>query len=446
MKEEFSLTRLSVEFENKEGENKHLLYKKSSRVALSIVLIFLFIQFGLILTNNFSKDLQRKMSKWNAINNMRSDEQQLFGVQKKAEERPRLIVKTTLSGEWQKGFEAWFNTQMIPFRSKLIKLHNQILYTVFFKSYMYSSQIVIGKKRYLYEMGYIDKYHNLRNLYYSKETFNHWVDDLQEISDFFKGRGQQFIYMVTPSKASYQPEYLPICDRCDLSNTRPDYHGFTSTLKKRGFKFVDTSESILNSKKEFKEFMFPKGGIHWTSLGGAFATRELMKEISLRHPLPPFQFTYRLNQKPTRGIDMDLAQLLNLLSKPKHYLVPEVFFKEHQRKSKKPIKIAIISGSFMFEVANMLARTKLFDQIDFYFYWTVEHYRNTPRTTANADSIIGKFMPFDTLGIHPNNPKMYDDIFSADVVILEENESNLRSEHFKALKKKVIEFQKKDRI
>ena len=413
MKEEVSLIGLESSFQNPDSElNKALFYRKLSRGALLAMAIFLLIQFGLILVNEFSKGLQKKMTHWNAVTGLRNDEN-LFGVQEnKVKKRPEWTFRTMLSGEWQKQFEQWFNTKMIPFRSTLIKLHNQFFYTVFLKSYMYSGGIVVGKQRYLYEMQYITKYYNVAHGKYTQETFNTWADELQTLADFFRQRGQQFIYIITPSKASYQPEYLPVCRRCDPSNTRPDYYGFTNTLKKRGFKFIDASQMVLDAKKDFEPFMFPKGGIHWTSLAGAFATRNLIKEIATKYPVPELQFTYRLDQKP-REIDMDLAGLLNVFARPRHYLVPEVVIKPMPRKTKQPLKVAIVSGSFMFEVAGILAKTKLFDQIDFYFYWKVEHYRNTPKTELEADSIIGTLMPFEALrNVNLDDPRAHDDILS----------------------------------
>lgn len=438
MKEEISLTELGAPFQNPPAPvDKALFYKKLSRGALLMMAIFLLIQFTLIVIQDFNKGLQKKMEHWNAVAGVTNDEN-LFGVQThRFKRKPAWTFKEMWTGEWQKKFEEWFNKKMIPFRSTLIKLHNQIYYTIFFKSYMYSSGIVIGKNRYLYEKLYMDKYYNVTHAVYTQEKFDKWANDLQTLANFFRQRGQHFIYVVTPSKASFQPEHLPACHRCDPTNTRPDYHGFVATLNKRGFKFINASESTFDVKKELAPFMFPKGGTHWTSLAGAFATRDIMKEMSVKYPLPELQFTYRLDQKP-REIDMDLAGLLNLFARPRRYIVPEITIKPMRKKSQKPIKVAIVSGSFMFEVASVMAKTELFDQIDFFFYWKIDHYRNRADTKLKLDPVVGSVMPFESLGIKEDGPGAYDDILKADVVILEENETNMSSPHFRALSEKML--------
>ncbi len=420
--------------------SKVLFYKKLARQSLIAILAFLLLQFSLIFLKDLTENLQKKLIKGYAERSLRNTVD-LFGRQE-AVEKPIWSRSAFFSGSWQKAFDQWFNAHIVPLKPKIIKLGNHIYYALFSKSYMQSGNIIIGKHRYLYELSSVEKYYNLQRQSYDQATLDRWADDLQALSNFFHQRGQTFIYMITPSKASYYPEHLPTCQRCGKIPPRPDYQGLTATLKKRRINFLDASDLILSARTTYEPYLFPKGGFHWTQLSSALAARELMKHISTQHPLPELKFTYRAKPK-AEGEDADGARLLNLISTPKSYPTPEVFIQPLTPITSKPLKIAIISGSFMFSVANILVETQLFHQIDFFFYWQVDHYRYRSDKQVKPTVLIQKFMPaFESLGIQPKTPHAYDDILNADVVILEENEPILRSNHFKAFFKKYLEPRK----
>jgi hypothetical protein len=322
-----------------------------------------------------------------------------------------------LNKDWQKKFEDWLNFQ-IPYRPELIRSHNQIYYSLFSKSYMNDSRIIVGKKKYLYEIGYITRYCNSDHKIYTQQQFNEWVSKLQALNDFFQKRGQKFIYIFSPSKAGYFPEYFPTLYQCTGSH-RPDYYMAQHVLKTAAFPYINATQVLSQNKSKYGDLLFPRGGIHWTLLGAALIIPDILKKIGSTD-LPRLQLSYTTDFKP-QGTDKDLLDLLNILS-TQNYIVPTVsFVKSPVKHLKKRLKVALIGGSFLGQIIQLFSQEKLFAQMDYYVYLTWRH-------MYMADGTIPLNTTFGLQeDVDLNNPKTYQDILNADVVIFEENEDSFQN-------------------
>jgi hypothetical protein len=318
---------------------------------------------------------------------------------------PQWSFKDTMNTAWQKQFESWVN-ERIPIRKFFIKAHNQILHSVFSKSYMYNGTVIVGKDNYLYENSYVAEYCNPNNKTASSQKFDQWATNLQLLADFFEKRGQKFVYLISPSKAAHYPEYIPDNYRCHQDALRPNYYKAIAKLKNVNFVYFDASDFLLQSKAHYADLLFPRGGIHWTNLAVALSLNEIFKN-------KPIDFSYTVAQR-AGGFDVDLLKLENLLLPNTRFKVPEVSLKTPDASSGQ--KLSIIGGSFCHQIAQMLAKVKAFDQIDHHYYYSLSHFRyNSPEDVQDKP---------------PQRAEMtFDDILSADVVILEENESNLDSNY-----------------
>ncbi|MFA5960173.1 MAG: hypothetical protein WC785_06620 [Tatlockia sp.] len=335
-------------------------------------------------------------------------------------QRPSFSVDKFLNGTLQKEYEYWFNENN-PLRSTLVKFNNQFYYSLFTKSLMYDSNLIIGKKNFIYEKVYIDQYVNLNKTDYSVQQFEKWAQDLKAISDHFAKQGKLFIYLITPSKVAFYPEYLPSSYQKRINNPRPDYYLKIEALKKSGVAYFDASNYIVNAKaKAYGELLFTQGGTHWTMLSAALTTRKMLKIISklTNVELSPLKFTYSEAFKP-QFVDKDLLELCKLLFPNLKYRVPQITFEESENNS--PLKLAIIGGSFTHFFRTLFAETKHFSQVDHFYYLILNHYQ------VSKDGSV-KEVP-----IHQEDSHSYKTIFAADVVILEENELLPYSNHMKEL-------------
>ncbi len=359
-----------------------------------IMMIFLVLPINLFLLMQMTSKISFKQA----------DSPQLVTMQA----RPTLALGKFLDGSFQKDYETWVNDHN-PLKSMFTNFNNQFYYSLFSKSLMADSSIVIGKKGYLYEKDYIIQYVNANKIPFTQEKTEKWAANLQELADFFTHRGQQFIYVITPSKAAYYPEYIPNEYTKVVTNARPGYFLKIEALKKIHVPYFDASEYILSKKeKSYGNLLFIRGGTHWTMLGAAFTTKKILALISqqTKKLLPPLSFSYTLSTNP-HGVDMDLLYLCKLLFPPRHYAVPHVSFKALENPV--PLKVAIVGGSFTNFFVKLFIEANYFSQIDHYYYLILNHYRHSKEGITLLPMIR-------------NDPASYQAILEADIVILEENE------------------------
>lgn len=335
---------------------------------------------------------------------------------------PRWSWESLIAGKFQRPFENWLNTEL-PFRANMVRGFNQVYYNLFSKSYV--NRMIIGKTGQLYQTPYIDNYCNLKQLKYSRPEFKQWVDELRELSEFFTQRGQHFVYLITPSKAAYFPEYIPTQFACPLTGSvRPGYLLATEMLRDAGIPYVDGSKIVLNAKGKFPVDLFPRGGIHWNMLGAALASRELFREISgnLNQPLPKLRFSYVVDNNP-KDTDTDLLMLANLWRPNRNYPVPHIKIENVKQGIQQKPTIAIVGGSFSLQVRRVMIESGFFSKIDYFNYFKIFHFTYPESVRPSVDE---------------NNPETYRELLEADVVLLEENEQNLRSEYMKLLRGKIL--------
>lgn len=355
---------------------------------------------------------------------------------------PQLNWQTFFTGRFQKQVEPWLNDRL-PLRPPVVRATNQLYYSAFSKSYMYQDTIVVGKREQLYEMGYLAKYcSDTRQIARPNDSgkwtkmvlspatsrdFDLWIRDLKEIAAFFEKRGQTFVYLMTPSKAAYYPEDIPQEFRCASVETRRDYHLAIAALQKSGLNYIDGSKAVLNAKGTYPAEMFPHTGTHWTLHAAALVSRKLIAKISQvgGHSLPLPQFSYEIEKQIPTGSDVDLLNLLNLWQPVQAVPVSTLTFREI---SKPTTRLAVVGGSFVGQIMQALERSGTFCQMDHYYYLKLDHLRYSP--VKYPDGRGCQVMP------DPLNP--YRELLSAQTVVVEENEANLRSRHVELLKETLL--------
>ncbi len=399
------------------------IFKRLDYLPIAFIFLILWLPLGLTI---FTLTGKREKS-W--IKSLEGPS--LMGVQAKTGVKAIFTWQNLMSGSFQKQAEDWINMR-IPLRTLAIRATNQFYYSAFAKSYMQNKQIVIGKSGYMYEASYISKYCSdvgtetwkVRQPTASGREVEKWITDLREVSNFFHQRGQAFIYLITPSKAAYFPEKIPQRFTCSPAIPRLEYQMAIAALRDSGLTYVDGSKIVMDGKGKYPVDLFPRGGSHWNLLGATLVTRELLAKISQvsGQTLRPLEFSYIVEPQP-QGSDMELLSLANLWGSASddRYPVPKMSFKKSARS---PVRLAIVGSSFMYKIIEVLDNAGTFCKIDYYYYFETRHER------------------FPTVGGCPvkgvEQPDSHQELLSAPVVILEENEANLRSHHLELLRKVIV--------
>jgi hypothetical protein len=181
-----------------------------------------------------------------------------------------------------------------------------------------------------------------------------------------------------------------------------------------GIEMVDAATLTHGLKGRYEVDLFPTGGVHWNQLGVAHAADALLAEINRaagRPIAPRLSWTYEITDRPT-GTDTDLIDVVNVLFARPRYPVPKLTIAATKPCSEWPasrLKVALIGGSFVHDVARMLIAEGCLHGLYSYNYLVGgvrggEGYERVKERTT------------------PEEIRLLRD---ADIVILEENEAGL---------------------
>jgi hypothetical protein len=142
--------------------------------------------------------------------------------------------------------------------------------------------VLIGKSGYLYESGYIDEYMGYGEPYVSvtDEGLQETVDKLEYIQKELEKRGITMLYVISSSKASAYPDYIPEY----YKNSHTAKPGYVRPIERLRPMLEASDINYLDSTKYYEEIgllvTFPKTGIHWNALASFESTAKLIRMYS----------------------------------------------------------------------------------------------------------------------------------------------------------------------
>lgn len=304
-------------------------------------------------------------------------------------------------------------TNQLSLRSLFIRLNNQIYYSFFKKSYLDDHRMVIGKSEQFFEIEYINSYCNRSGR--TEEMLIAWADRLKKLNDYFAKKGKVFIYLITPSKAEYSPEFIPNRFHCQKGNVSHHVMKMRQLLTERQVNFIDGTQLMEQGRMKYGVDMFPRGGIHWNTLGATLVANAIIDHLNKQGKnLDAISFDYQMTKDP-QGQDRDLVWLLNLLKPDDRYPVPVLKYAKKDDNSSQ--KLCFIGGSFLEKLIDVFRENKTFSHIVDYRYFKlgqidVDHDKKPVEVATNLDS-----------------KTLLDPLYESDIVILEENAALTVSGH-----------------
>ena len=281
--------------------------------------------------------------------------------------KPQFSWAGFADGSFQTAYANWFN-QRFALRDLFIRLNNQLYYSVFDKSYM--GDVLIGKQRQLYGRGYVDEYCGIR-LPLPEPEQQELVRRMASVQQLLQQRGITFVVLVTPSKPDVVPQDLPD-DYCNGRTRHPrNYDRMLPLMQAAGIQVVDTQQLILQQQRAGEWPLFPRGGLHWNSLGASGAVNALLERIAQLRGLPAGGLQLQsvtLGDRPI-GEDKDLASVLNLWRPDDRYPIPLPQFAVGQPDAVKPLSMFMVGGSFSWLPLELIAQHRLLDLVNFHFYY-----------------------------------------------------------------------------
>ena len=329
-------------------------------------------------------------------------------------------LKAFLSGQTQHAVSNHLG-RASPLFPMSVRLKNQFLYSFFGVSG--AANVAIGRDGDLISSEYIKEF-CARGAPPPQDKLDAWAGDIGEIGATTAALGKSFVYLISPSKAAYEPSWFPPGVRCPaLSNPEAaeKLAPYTAALAARGVPFIDAQALLRKERAHYPIDLFPKGGIHWNLLGSALAMREITQKWAAQpagSPIGDFQFDWR-ERDVAVGPDKDLVELLNLFWSPVRYPTASIERRGPAQACAKSPRLLLVGSSFLRELIVVASQAPCPPAIDYWFYVQAEGRSELARFITKPGEIgNGERIPADP-------GQLAQSIVEADAILLEEIALNL---------------------
>lgn len=325
-----------------------------------------------------------------------------------AAELPALSKRGLLDGTVQENLGTYY-AENLPGRGLMIKLRNQMIYSLYHKSP--NKNIVIGKNGTLFEKEYVLKYEKVyppATPEYTKDL----CDKLTILRDKLEAHGKELYIFITPTKVRYYEEDIP--DIYHVATTfahkTGNYEIFKQTLEDYDLKVFDSIPFVDEYAKTAKLPLFYKTGTHWSWVTGmevACGLNQFLDENS-RFDFPAATVEYEPIDAPVHP-DADIFNTLNIFTKPyDSYYSAELVTKELPLPEPRP-NLFCRGGSFMGQTIRYL--------IDYDRFQSDTYIQNT-MVQRNHFTTTDTFSDYSEIDLAK-------ELSLADMVILEVNEAHI---------------------
>ena len=209
----------------------------------------------------------------------------------------------------------WENS--FPGKKVLLKVRNQILYSVFNVSP--NTNVVIGKDKFLFEPAYI----LFETQVYppsSEEYFEDLGSNLNKLNAILESYGKELYVYITPSKAHFCYDSIPnLYMSLDKENeySYTNYSKLLETLNKNNINYYDSIRFITENPDALSAPLFYATGIHWSNPWSELNAANLLKYIDSKskYDLSTVNVEEYKCDEPVYPAT-DLYSSLNLIAKP----------------------------------------------------------------------------------------------------------------------------------
>lgn len=227
--------------------------------------------------------------------------------------RPEFSWDGLRANVYQPALEKYVEGQL-GFRNLLVRLHNQLLFSGF--GITQSPDILLGKNGVLFMPTYLRAY--LGQDVMRPEDVRCQVLRLKMLQHDLAQHGINFLFVLAPSKARFEPENLPP-HQPPLATT--NYELFTHQMQADSVPFLDCVKLFAAWKRTTPYPLYPRGGTHWSGYAATLVADTLLQRLEasghyqLRDCRAVGRPTIVRTSDSLRGTDNDLNQTLNLLFK-----------------------------------------------------------------------------------------------------------------------------------
>lgn len=273
-------------------------------------------------------------------------------------------------GKFQEDYAAWEN-QHFGFHNGLIRLHNQLGYSMY--RVAYANGVTSGKEDYLYDVKYINAYTGKDFL--GEANIRDRLHKARMVQDSLAAKGITLLLVFAPGKASFFPEYLPAGTEKIVGPT--NYEWYKKLAKEDGLNYIDFRAWFEAQKPVSKYPLFPKCGIHWSSYGALLACDSVAGKLAqLRgRPIPRIRIQKITMRDSLGDADFDIGRGMNLLFGPP---APPMAYPQYTFDApdgKEMPRLLTVGDSYFWTMPAIEIQDNMFKKVDF-LYYNREYYPN----------------------------------------------------------------------
>ncbi|MCK5776043.1 MAG: hypothetical protein KAH25_07705 [Bacteroidales bacterium] len=284
----------------------------------------------------------------------------------KKNEKPTFSYESWFDGSFQASFEASFN-QHFGFRNNLVRVHNQLNYSLFNKAN--TKGVIIGKDNFLFEKLYIDSYTGTN--YIGQTTIDNNVEKIRRIYQHLKKHQTELLIIIAPGKGFFYPEYIPTHLKEPIYDST-NYKSYIEALAKTNIPIIDFNALFITMRDTSSMVIYPKTGIHWSQgILPYVADSILKKSAQILNKELNTVIVDKMNilADTADKQDADIERSMNLIYKiGKPQMNYPIWQFEQNPRNTKPKMIAI-GDSFWWQLFNSKISKKVFNKATFWYYY-----------------------------------------------------------------------------
>ncbi|MEE4256953.1 MAG: hypothetical protein V2I47_07940 [Bacteroidales bacterium] len=280
--------------------------------------------------------------------------------------RPELNDSTWFSGRYQEGFEPWLE-ENIGFHNGLVRLHNQLDYSLFHKPH--ADGVIRGKDGNLFEYDYI-------RAWMGKDFVGEALIDLKlrrfrylqkHLKDVFN---IDLVLVLEPGKASVYEGDIPE-EYVKAESGRSNYDVVSRRASELGINLIDLNAWYKKIKDTSSYPVFPPQGTHWSEFAMWYAADSLITYIEeIRGiDLPEVVIDSIVYSNELRSTDYDQGITLNLIFELEHGPMPYPHFHFVEDSSHSKPNVLAVADSYYWNIFNTRIPKHLFNNEAFWYFY-----------------------------------------------------------------------------
>ncbi len=276
--------------------------------------------------------------------------------------KKHITINDWLNESYQQNFEA-YNNQNLSFKNTLVRMHNQIGYSLYNEARAIG--VVIGKDNYVFNYDYLNA--ALGNEYVGEAQINEKTYKLAKVQDTLQKLNKHLFIVLAPGKASYFYEFIP--NSWLPAKPTTNYESYVAAFNKANINYLDFKKWFALMKPTAKYPLYPKAGFHWSVYAEYLVADSLLSYLETRNKidLPEIVLDSITMQQHNSDYEYDAGAIANIMQRVPTYplALPHTHF---NKTGKAQLKTLVVADSYYNVIWQKGLSANAFDNGEYWYY------------------------------------------------------------------------------